>query len=104
MPGPLDGVRVVEVANWTFVPAAGAVLADLGADVVKVEPPTGGPQRALQKRLNRGVDGPPALGRLVAHADVFLTSNLAPVRAKLRIDIDDIRAVNPDIIYVRGTG
>src|SRR5579862_1424363 len=128
MPGPLDGVRVVEVANWTFVPAAGAVLADLGADVVKVEPPTGDPQRALQNRLNRGVDGPnpfveipnrgkrsiildltddggrAALGRLVAHADVFLTSNLAPVRAKLHIDIDDIRAVNPDIIYVRGTG
>ena len=34
MAGPLEGVRVVEVANWTFVPAAGAVLADLGADVI----------------------------------------------------------------------
>ena len=39
MPGPLNSVRVVEVANWTFVPAAGAVLADLGADVIKIEPP-----------------------------------------------------------------
>ena len=52
MAGPLSGVRVVEVANWTFVPAAGAVLADLGADVIKVEPPSGDPQRALLNMLN----------------------------------------------------
>src|SRR5690348_17005373 len=128
MAGPLDGVRVVEVANWTFVPAAGAILSDLGADVIKVEPPTGDPQRALQNLLNFGVDGPnpfleiPNRGkrsitldlasapgrelllRLVKNADVFLTSNLAPIRAKLGIDVDDIRAANPDIIYVRGTG
>ena len=44
MPGPLDGVRVVEVAMWWFVPAAGAILADWGADVIKVEhPETGDP-------------------------------------------------------------
>src|SRR4051812_1013413 len=44
----LAGVRVVEVATWTFVPAAGAVLADWGADVIKVEHPvTGDPQRGL---------------------------------------------------------
>jgi len=128
MAGPLDGVRVVEVANWTFVPAAGAVLADLGADVIKVEAPTGDPQRALQNLLNFGVNGPnpfleipnrgkksvtldlaadagrEVLGRIVAGADVFVTSNLAPIRAKLKIDVDDIRASNPDIIYVRGTG
>jgi crotonobetainyl-CoA:carnitine CoA-transferase CaiB-like acyl-CoA transferase len=54
MPGPLEGVRVLEVANWTFVPAAGAVLADLGADVIKVEAPTGDPQRALTNLLNMG--------------------------------------------------
>ena len=58
MPGPLNGVRVVEVANWTFVPAAGAVLADLGADVIKVEPPNGDPQRALLNMLNLGGGGP----------------------------------------------
>jgi formyl-CoA transferase len=126
--GPLAGIRVVEVANWTFVPAAGAVLADLGADVIKVEAPTGDPQRALQNLLNFGVNGPnpfleipnrgkrsvtldlgterghDALLRIVAGCDVFLTSTLAPVRARLRIDVDDIRAANPAIIYVRGTG
>src|SRR5690242_1048129 len=44
---PFDGVRVVEVAAWTFVPGAGAIMADLGADVIKIEPPTGDPQRGL---------------------------------------------------------
>ncbi|HEY2330704.1 MAG TPA: CoA transferase, partial [Acidimicrobiales bacterium] len=128
MAGPLDGVRVVEVANWTFVPAAGAILADLGADVIKVESPSGDPQRALQNLLNFGVSGPnpfleipnrgkrsitldlgtdggrELLMKIVATADVFLTSNLAPIRNRLRIDVDDIRAANPQIIYVRGTG
>jgi crotonobetainyl-CoA:carnitine CoA-transferase CaiB-like acyl-CoA transferase len=128
MPGPLEGVRVVEVANWTFVPAAGAVLSDLGADVIKVESPTGDPQRALRNLLNLGEDGPnpfleipnrgkrsftadlnlesgrKALARVLATADVFLTSNLAPIRRKLHIEVEDIRAANPQIIYVRGTG
>jgi crotonobetainyl-CoA:carnitine CoA-transferase CaiB-like acyl-CoA transferase len=128
MPGPLQGVRVVEVANWTFVPAAGAVMADLGADVIKVESPTGDPQRALRNLLNLSEDGPnpflevpnrgkrsftadlsseggrEALARVLATADVFLTSNLAPIRRKLHIEVEDIRAANPNIIYVRGTG
>ena len=44
----LSGIRVIELAAWTFVPAAGAVLADWGADVIKVEhPETGDPQRGL---------------------------------------------------------
>ena len=48
MPGVMHGVKVLEVAAWTFVPAAGAVLADWGADVIKVEhPETGDPQRGL---------------------------------------------------------
>jgi crotonobetainyl-CoA:carnitine CoA-transferase CaiB-like acyl-CoA transferase len=49
LPTPvLDGVKVVELAAWTFVPSAGAVLADWGADVIKLEhPETGDPQRAL---------------------------------------------------------
>jgi formyl-CoA transferase len=48
---PFQGVRVVEVAAWTFVPTAGAILADLGADVIKIEPPSGDPQRGLQNAL-----------------------------------------------------
>jgi len=126
---PLRGVRMVEVAAWTFVPAAGALMADLGADVIKVEPPTGDPQRGLMNLLarpdqpsanpfveipNRGkrsitLDLASEAGRgvlleLVATADVFLTSYLPSVRAKLRIDLDDLRAVNPQLIYVRGSG
>ena len=128
MSGPLEGVRVVEVANWTFVPAAGAALADLGADVIKVEAPNGDPQRALRNLLNLAEDGPNpflevpnrgkrsftadltseegrrVLARVVAAADVFMTSNLAPVRQKLGIEVEDMRAANPNIIYVRGTG
>jgi formyl-CoA transferase len=128
VPGPLNGVRVVEVANWTFVPAAGAVLADLGADVIKIEPPNGDPQRALRNLLNLSDDGPNpfleipnrgkrsvtcdlttddgrrALAAILAGADVFVTSNLAPIRDKLHINVEDVRAANPDIIYVRGTG
>ncbi len=51
MTRPFEGVRVLEVAAWTFVPAAGAALADLGADVIKVEPPNGDPQRGLMNLL-----------------------------------------------------
>ena len=128
MSKPLEGVRVVEVAAWTFVPAAGAVLADLGADVIKVEPPNGDPQRGLKNLLNidpgavnpfvempnRGKrsitldlstsGGREALLRLCEQADVFLTSYLPAVRAKLGIDVDDVMARNPRIVYGRGSG
>ena len=126
----LEGVRVVEVAQWWFVPSGGAVLADWGADVVKVEHPvTGDPQRGLvtsgffpptggvnfmMEQSNRGKrsigvdlgnpEGLKVLHRLVATADVFLTNFLPAARRKLHIDVDDIRAVNPKIIYARGHG
>ena len=48
MPGPFSGLRVIEAAAWMFVPAVGAILADLGADVIKVEPSGGDPFRAIQ--------------------------------------------------------
>ncbi len=128
MTGPFEGVRVVEVAAWTFVPGAGAIMADLGADVIKVEPPTGDPQRALRNAINadesapnpflqvpnRGKrsitldltspDGRSTLLQLAESADVFLTSYLPKVRTKLGIDVDDLRAGNDRLIYVRGTG
>ena len=126
----LEGVRVVEVAQWWFVPSGGAVLADWGADVIKVEHPvTGDPQRGLvtsgffpptggvnfmMEQSNRGkrsvgIDlgnprGLEVLHRLVKDADVFLTNFLPAARRKLRIDVADIRAVNPKIIYARGHG
>src|SRR3546814_11112951 len=45
---PLAGLRIVEVAMWAFVPAAGGMLSDMGASVIKVEPPSGDPLRGLQ--------------------------------------------------------
>jgi crotonobetainyl-CoA:carnitine CoA-transferase CaiB-like acyl-CoA transferase len=128
---PLEGVRVVEVASWTFVPAAGAVLAEWGAEVFKIEPPEGGdPQRGLVssgmvpgatddfnffvEQPNHGKksvainiqhpDGREALLKLCATADVFLTNLLEAPRKRAKVDVDDIRAVNPNIVYVRGSG
>src|ERR1700735_536155 len=126
---PFEGVRVVEGAAWTFVPAAGAAVADLGADVIKVEPPSGDPQRGLMNLLgsaerpgpnpfveipNRGkrgitIDLATEAGRdllleLALTADVFLTSYLPATRAKLRIELEDLRSANPRIIYVCGHG
>lgn len=130
MAGPLEGIRVIEVASWMFVPSGGAVLADWGAEVIKVEPPAGDPQRGLVtsgllpggpggvnfmiEQPNRGKesvvidlthpDGREALMRLVDTADVFLTSYLPSARKKLGIDVDDIRTRKPDIVYARGSG
>lgn len=130
---PLTGVKILEVAQFTFVPAAGAVLADWGADIIKIEHPvTGDAQRGLVKVLGRaataegssfapimeapnrgkrsvglGLDAPearPALEKLIAESDVFLTNYLPSVRRKLKIDVDDVRKINPDIIYVVGSG
>jgi crotonobetainyl-CoA:carnitine CoA-transferase CaiB-like acyl-CoA transferase len=130
---PMDGVRVLEVAQFTFVPAAGAVLADWGADVIKVEhAERGDAQRGLVRLLGLDVaskgssffpimEGPnrgkrsvglalekpsarPVLEDLVRHSDVFLTNFLPGPRSRLRIDLEDIRAINPGIIYVRGSG
>jgi len=131
MAGIMSGVRVLEVAAWTYVPSAGAVLAEWGADVLKVEhPETGDPQRALitsglvpsgpggvnhmielPNRGKRSVainlsteEGHEVLMGIAAKSDVFLTNWLPPARKRLHIEVEDIRAVNPDIIYVRGSG
>src|SRR5918995_1929502 len=131
MPGPLEGIKVVELASWMFVPSAGTVLVDWGADVIKVEHPvTGDPQRGLvtsgllpggdsginfmMEQPNRGKrsvaidlsrpDGREAFMRLVEGADVFLTNYLPPVRRKLRVDVDDVRDRNPRIVVARGSG
>src|ERR671926_381074 len=106
----LEGVKVVEVAEHGFVPSAAALLADWGADVVKVERPSGDPLRLIMSmgfvantgdfnwlfeqfnRNKRGVaidlrngDGRAALDRLIAWADVYITSFLPSARDKLRL-------------------
>jgi crotonobetainyl-CoA:carnitine CoA-transferase CaiB-like acyl-CoA transferase len=126
---PLDGIRVLEVAMYGFVPSAGAVLAEWGADVIKVEHAvTGDPQRGLRQtgllrvegdpnpnieHANRGKrsigldigvpEGKEVLYELARRSDVFLTSFLPGHRQKFGIDVEDIRAVNPKIIYARGS-
>lgn len=126
----MRGVRVLEVAEHTFVPAASALLADWGADVIKIEhvergdamrglgstgvAAMGGDVHVLLEHSNRGKrslgldlageDGADILKRLAATSDVFLTNKLPGVRERLGIDVDTLRAANPDIIYVRGTG
>ncbi len=115
---------------YGFVPSAGAVLSDWGADVIKIEHAvTGDPQRGLRQigkfkvesdpnpnveHANRGKrsvgvdlsvdEGRELILELAKTADVFLTNFLPSARAKFGIDVDDIRAVNPSIVYARGSG
>ncbi|MFI1485356.1 CaiB/BaiF CoA transferase family protein [Streptomyces sp. NPDC020747] len=127
---PLEGIKVIEVAMYGFVPSAGAVLADWGADVVKIEHAVhGDPQRGLRRtgafvveegdpnpnieHANRGKrslgldiskpEGMAVLRELVAGADVFLTSFLPSARIRFGIEPEDIRAIRADIVYARGS-
>lgn len=126
----MEGIRVVEVAIYAFVPSAGAALADWGADVIKVEhPETGDPVRNLStygtapgdggvsmlwevfNRGKRGVgidirneQGLEVLMKLIDEADVFLTNFMMPTCKRLGIDAEAVLARNPRIIYARGTG
>jgi crotonobetainyl-CoA:carnitine CoA-transferase CaiB-like acyl-CoA transferase len=130
MASVLDGVRVLEVADWGFVPSAGAALGDWGAEVIKVEHPRlGDPIRGLitgglipgasgrnfiveqigrHKRsvgLDIGADdGRALLYRLVERTDVFLTNFLPDARERLRITFEDLRRVNPRLVYAKGHG
>jgi crotonobetainyl-CoA:carnitine CoA-transferase CaiB-like acyl-CoA transferase len=125
----MAGVRVLEVAQFTFVPAAGAILADWGADVIKIEHPVRGdtqrgfvnmggfqldPNRhPLIEHPNRGKrsvgidvstpEGQDVLYEIAKTADVFLTNYMPQARQKNKFDIEHIRAVNPNIIYARGS-
>ncbi|MBB6406276.1 CaiB/BaiF CoA-transferase family protein [Arthrobacter sp. AZCC_0090] len=128
----LDGIRVVELSSWTFVPAAGAALADWGADVIKVEDTRGGdPGRylvvsglskdkakvdadymleignrgkrsvALDVKSEVGYD---LLVKLLKTADVFLTNWLPGPLERANLNLEQVRAINPNIIIARGTG
>ena len=130
MTRPLDGVRVLEVAAWMAAPGATAVMADLGADVVKVEPlggdavrgvirqpqmPAGVPQLdasfQLDNRSKRGIavalntpGGQELVRRLAADVDVFVCNLLGPRQAKFGLDADSLLAVNPRLVHATLTG
>ncbi|MEY2525081.1 MAG: hypothetical protein QOJ66_3646, partial [Ilumatobacteraceae bacterium] len=126
------GLKVVEVAEWVFVPSAAAILADWGAEVIKIEHPTRGDafrgfsnrltqaggvnpaERPLLEVPNRGKknvalniatpEGLEVLYRLVDEADIFLTSLLPQTQVKLGITAKDIQGRNPRVIFGFGTG
>lgn len=130
MTAPLAGIRVVELASFVAAPAAGALLADLGAEVVKIEVPWGeiyrhslprfagfesdfalAPHFHMDNRGKRSValdlvlpQAVAALRQLVHHADVFLTNMLPTRLAKLGLDPETLRAERPALIVARVSG
>ncbi len=130
MNGPLDGIRVLEIANYIAVPAAASLLAELGADVVKVEVPWGEVYRYATPRRNgykhdfpgclpfemdnrgkRSValdlalpQAQDALVALIDRADVVLTNVLPGRLAKFGLDAETLRAERPALILGRVGG
>jgi crotonobetainyl-CoA:carnitine CoA-transferase CaiB-like acyl-CoA transferase len=126
----LEGIRLIEVADWGFVPSAGTVLGDWGADVIKIEHPVrGDPMRGLvtsglvpgargvnffvehlsRNKRSIGIDlnqpaGRDILYRLVQTGDIFLTNFLPEARTRLGITYEDLRPLNPRLIYAKGHG
>ena len=125
MAGPLQGFTVVEACQMVAGPWAGSLLADLGAEVVKIEQPRGGDRMrllghrvgsigALWANVNRGkrgvvfdlqqADGVGLLRDLVARADVFIQNFRPGVAQRLGIDEAALRTVNPGLVYVSVSG
>ena len=120
---PFAGLKVIDCASYIAAPAAAVILGDLGADVIKLEPPGGDPHRDLYQLLGltdpasnfvwdlnaRGkrslvldlklAEGQAVLHRLVAQADVFITNLPLPVRARLGMAADTLLALNPRLVY-----
>src|SRR2546422_4626718 len=119
----LQGIRVVEAASMVLVPSAAAMLADFGAEVIKVEPPEGDYNRKMHELPTlpqseapycflvdgrskqsivldlKATDGVAILHRLVSTTDVFLTNYRAPALARLRLRWDDLAPLNPRLVY-----
>jgi crotonobetainyl-CoA:carnitine CoA-transferase CaiB-like acyl-CoA transferase len=129
MTGAFDGVRVIELAQWVFVPVAGALLADWGADVLRVERLDGDPYRGLATQgigtdrggvnlsmalANRGkrsvaLDlgqprGLEVFHELLSSADILLTSLRPGALERLGLCADAVRERHPQLIYARGHG
>ncbi|BBZ78230.1 alpha-methylacyl-CoA racemase [Mycolicibacterium anyangense] len=127
MAGPLDGIKVVELGVWVAGPAAGGILADWGADVVKIEPPSGDPARLFGRILGlQDGSNPPfemdnrskrsivldlgtEVHRAVAHelisgADVFITNVRPDALQRLGLDYAALAEHNPGLVYGLITG
>jgi len=124
MAGALDGIRVLEFSLIVAGPMCGLVLADMGADVIKVEPPGGEPQRKnrsvvpgeskLFQAFNHGKrdlvvdlgrpEGREIIHRLMPTIDVVIVNYRYGVATQLGIDYETLRGIRPDVIYVESTG
>jgi crotonobetainyl-CoA:carnitine CoA-transferase CaiB-like acyl-CoA transferase len=124
-PGPLAGIRVLEIASMILGPLAGQYLGDLGADVIKLEPPEGdltrsiGPRRSplmgsfflSSNRSKRSIvvdlkkaEGQAILRSLLKDTDVLLHSLRTPAANKLGLDYETLKQINPSIVYCHVTG
>ncbi|OBF62877.1 CoA-transferase [Mycobacterium sp. 852002-51971_SCH5477799-a] len=127
MAGPVAGVKVVELGVWVAGPAAGGILADWGADVIKIEPPAGDPARLfgrmlgcdlglnppfeMDNRSKRSVvldlgtdEGRGAASELLSDADVFVTNVRPGALRRLGLDFGAVSAANPRLVYGLITG
>src|ERR1700731_3694013 len=127
MAGPMEGIRVVELGVWVAGPAAGGILADWGADVIKIEPPTGDPGRLFGRMLGLDVDTSPpfemdnrskrsvvldltsdddrsAALELISGADVFVTNVRPGALRRLGLDFESVAPDNPRLVYGLITG
>ena len=123
MPGPLAGIRILEFSEIIAAPFAGMLLSDMGADIIKVEPPGGEPWRLFAQfiptesrtfiSLNRGKrsltldlgtpQGQEIVHRLVSDTDVVLVNYRPDVAANLHIDYETLSAFNPRLVYCDNT-
>ncbi|MGY9074023.1 MAG: CaiB/BaiF CoA transferase family protein [Acidimicrobiales bacterium] len=130
MVAPLDGIRVIEIDSWMAAPSAGAILADMGADVIKVEPLSGDPMRDLGRPAklpddikgydfqftvdNRGKrsvavaldtdEGADTVRRLVANAHIFMCNLLPQRQERFGLDPATLMKVNPSLVHATLTG
>jgi crotonobetainyl-CoA:carnitine CoA-transferase CaiB-like acyl-CoA transferase len=124
--GPLAGIRVIDLTGMVFGPYATQIMADMGADVIKIEPPGNGDDTRYISRgpapglsgvfvnINRGkrsvvldiksAEGKAALTKLIAGADVFIHSMRSKAVARLGFDYAAVSAIRPDIVYTNCYG